>query len=231
MNQTQGPILAHPTAVNVAYLLPRCRVLGPGERFVIWVQGCPLRCHGCHNPDFLTFREIRWYTIEQLLDLIIPLEGLEGITFVGGEPFAQARALADLAAWVRRSGLSVMTYSGFTLTELQADRLPGSSLLLNCIDLLMDGPFQEDLPTRRPWRGSDNQHLYALSSRYAEQETAWNQPVGQDFEVRINPDGHLEVVGIPPEPVTTALQGDTDWLSESQRITTNSRKSFNEKGR
>ena len=62
----------------------------------------------------------------------------------------------------------------------------------------MDGPYRQELPTQKPWRGSDNQRLVALSARYSDRVDAWNQPLGQDFEIRMQADGTLEVLGIPP---------------------------------
>ena len=185
-------------AVNVAHLVERCRAFGPGERFVLWVKGCPLQCPGCHNPDFLPFVDAAWTTIEELERRILATTGIEGVTFVGGEPFAQARALGVLAQRIRRAGLSIMTFSGYTVEQLVSGIEPYAMWLLYSADLLMDGRYRQDLPTAKPWRGSDNQQLIALSSRYADQVEAWSQPLGQDFEVRVRANGTLEVLGIPP---------------------------------
>jgi len=198
MNPVHGKILARPDAVNIAHVVERCRVLGPGERFVIWVQGCPLRCPGCHNPQFLAFRDAAWVDVGDLADHVKIIHGIEGVTFVGGEPFAQARALASLAARLRDTGLSVMAYSGFTLDQLLAGVTPDALALLNACDLLMDGPYLRGSATQKPWRGSDNQQLIALSNRYGAEVRGWNQPTGQSFEMRVAPDGTLEVLGIPP---------------------------------
>lgn len=198
MSQPRDNALSRPDAVNVAHMVERCRVLGPGERFVIWVQGCPLRCPGCHNPQFQPFADATWMTIGELERRILAVDGIEGVTFAGGEPLAQARALGVLAQRIRRTGLSVMAYSGFILEELLSGIVPDAIWLLYSADLLMDGPYRRELPTQRPWRGSDNQRLIALSGRYAGQVDRWNEAVGQTFEVRIGPHGTLEVIGIPP---------------------------------
>lgn len=197
-NSLGGRVLARDDAVNVAHMVLRCRVLGPGDRFVLWVQGCPLRCPGCHNPQFLPFREALWMTVEELAVKIARVPRLEGVTYVGGEPFAQAQALAALSRVLRRSGLSVMTYSGYTLEELRAGHLHGADALLAETDLLLDGRYIQRLPTARPWRGSDNQRLIALSDRYRGRVEEWNRPTGQQFEVRVNETGQVEFLGIPP---------------------------------
>jgi anaerobic ribonucleoside-triphosphate reductase activating protein len=144
--------------------------------------------------------------VELLVSRVLATAGIEGLTIVGGEPFAQARALATLAAQVRRGGLSVMVYSGYTFEELASGKVPDARPLLGATDLLMDGPYLRDLPTQKPWRGSDNQQLIALSDRYSTEEVAvWNQPVGQSFEMRVAPDGTLEVLGIPPATLVSAV--------------------------
>ncbi|MCX5647716.1 MAG: 4Fe-4S single cluster domain-containing protein [Planctomycetota bacterium] len=209
MSRPEDRTLSRPDAVNVAHLVERCRVLGPGERFALWVQGCPLRCPGCHNLDFLPFVDAMWITIGELERRILATTGIEGVTFVGGEPFAQARALGILAQRIRRAGLSVMVYSGYTVEQLVSGVEPDAMWLLYSTDLVMDGPYRRELPTQRPWRGSDNQRLIALSQRYADRVEEWNRPVGQDFEVRVRADGTLEVLGIPPAALS-AREG-TAW--------------------
>ena len=198
MSRSHHQTLSRPDAVNVAHIVDRCRVLGPGERFTLWVQGCPLQCPGCHNPQYLPFVDAAWTPIEELERRILATTGIEGVTFVGGEPFAQARALGILAQRIRRAGLSVMVYSGYTVEQLVSGVEPDAMWLLYSTDLVMDGPYRRELPTRRPWRGSDNQQLIALSTRYANEVESWNRPRGQGFEVRIRADGSLEVLGVPP---------------------------------
>ena len=191
-------LLARPDAVNAAHTVERCRVLGPGERFVLWVQGCPMRCLGCHNPQFQPFEDRTWLPVGVLVSRVLSVPGSEGVTLVGGEPFAQARALARLARSVRGSGRTVVTYTGYTLEQLESGVVPHADELLGETDLLVDGPYHRELPTQRPWRGSDNQRLIPLSDRYRDQVSQWNQPTGQQFEVRVSSEGGVEILGIPP---------------------------------
>ena len=198
MNPSSTRVLSRPDAVNVDHVVDRCRVLGPGERFVVWVQGCPLRCPGCHNPAFQPFADNLWIPVDDLADRALATSGIEGVTYVGGEPFSQARALAALSRRVRSAGLSVMVFSGFTLAELRSGAVPFAGDLLDAADLLMDGRYERGMPTAKPWRGSDNQRLVSLSDRYAAEVDAWNRPVGQTFELRLSADGAVEALGIPP---------------------------------
>ncbi len=220
--QTRPEILAQPDAVNVAHTVERCGVLGPGWRYVVWVQGCPLRCPGCSNPELLAFRHARWLSITELEARVLAVPDIDGITFSGGEPFAQAEALAALSSRLRRAapGLSLMAYSGFTLNELQSGCMPHAKELLAGLDLLMEGPYVQTLPTRKLWRGSDNQRLIALSERYRDQVAGWNEPVGQTFEVRIQPDGGIEILGIAPPSLVA------DHRKHSANATTGQRCQF-----
>lgn len=97
MSRPIGHMLSRPDAVNVAHMVQHCRVLGPGDRFVLWVQGCPLCCEGCHNPQFQPFEDRLWLGVNELAAMILAVKGIEGASFAGGEPFGQVQALARLA--------------------------------------------------------------------------------------------------------------------------------------
>lgn len=151
--------------IEVAMIVPRTEAEGPGVRFAVWVQGCPLRCPGCCNPEMLAFKAADRRRAADLVEEACD-SGAEGISLLGGEPFAQAEGLAPLAEGVRARGLSVMIYSGYTLAELQAQG-PAAARLLAATDLLVDGRFEaQRLSQRRRFIGSDNQVLHFLSDRY-----------------------------------------------------------------
>jgi anaerobic ribonucleoside-triphosphate reductase activating protein len=156
-------------AVAVARLLTRTRAEGPGERTAVWVQGCTIRCPGCFNPHLWTFRG-GWRVPVNTLAAQIIAAGTQGLTLLGGEPFDQAPALAKVAAAVREAGRSVMTFTGYTRTELHAAAAAGQrgvADLLAQTDLLAAGPFLADrIDTARPWVGSTNQELVLLSERF-----------------------------------------------------------------
>src|SRR4051812_10002758 len=94
-------------------------------------------------------------SIDELLDTI-PIS-VEGITLLGGEPFAQAEQAGTLARAAKQRGLTVMVFSGYTLAELR-QRADAAELLAAC-DLLVDGKYERDQPeppppTGRRWIGS-----------------------------------------------------------------------------
>lgn len=142
---------------------------GPGRRFAVWVQGCSLGCAGCCNPEMFSPRGGRAVDAAELARQVRQTAGIEGLSVLGGEPFEQAPAVAELCAGVRAAGLSVMVYTGFTLAELRGERAPveGAEALLAQADLLVDGRFLRARPeARRRWVGSQNQQVHFLTGRY-----------------------------------------------------------------
>jgi anaerobic ribonucleoside-triphosphate reductase activating protein len=153
------------TLLNLASWLPRSHANGPGSRMVLWVQGCPFRCQDCQNPENLEFRLNRVMTVRSVWETFQQNPNLDGMSFSGGEPFAQAVALAELAALVRSTGKTVVCWSGYTLSQLQSGRIPGALALIDSIDLLIDGLFIPHLAGNYPLRGSANQELHFLTGK------------------------------------------------------------------
>lgn len=198
-----------------ARFLDATRAEGPGLRSALWVQGCSVRCPGCFNPHL-------WAEAGASLDGTVDLAerfadetvaaGAEGITLLGGEPFDQAEALAAVAEAVRRRGLTVMTFSGYTLDALRGWAVERDDIarLLAATDLLVDGPYLRDRPdAARPWLGSTNQGLTALSSVYAEAVAHIEAGGGLDrIEIRIDPSGRIDVNGWAGDAALAALLDD-----------------------
>ena len=143
---------------------PESIVDGPGFRYVIFVQGCPHHCRGCHNPESWAFDTGYDISVEEVFDQIRKNRGLKGVTFSGGEPFEQVPALLSLAKLVKGAGLSLMSYSGYTLDELEARRDAGTDELLGMLDILVDGRFvEEQRDLTLIYRGSDNQRVIDMN--------------------------------------------------------------------
>ncbi len=154
--------------LNLASWLPRSCANGPGNRMVLWVQGCPFRCPGCQNPDFLEFRINQVVTVDYVWQVFQQLPDLAGISFSGGEPFAQAVALAELANLVQSAGKTVVCWTGYRLEQLQSGHVRGADRLLQHVDLLIDGLFIQQHLSDNMLRGSHNQELHFLSGRITE---------------------------------------------------------------
>ena len=132
---------------------------GPGIRTTFFCQGCPHHCEGCHNPETWDFGCGTQVPVEDLVDVVKSNPLCRGVTFSGGEPFAQAAGFAKLAKLLKAEGYEVASYSGFTFEEL----LKGSDAqkeLLASIDILIDGPFvMAERSLEIAFRGSRNQRI------------------------------------------------------------------------
>jgi len=165
--------------LRLAGIEPESVVDGPGNRMVIFVQGCPFRCPGCHNPEAHDPQGGYAATVEEVRDKIerAAQQGIDGITFSGGEPFAQAAALAQLAEKVKAMGLHLVTFSGYTFEQLmqQAKTEPAISRLLQLTDILVDGPFRlQERDLSLLYRGSRNQRLLDVPASLEKGEpVAW----------------------------------------------------------
>ena len=135
---------------------------GPGLRFVLFVQGCPRDCPGCHNPQTHPFGTGTPMRVSELADRILSNPLTTGVTFSGGEPLCQAEPLALLAERLRnaRPDLDIAIYTGYTFEELLAEADPARLRLLRAADILVDGPFVQSLADRLlSFRGSSNQRI------------------------------------------------------------------------
>lgn len=177
-------------------ILLRTRVEGPGERACIWVQGCSIRCVGCAVPWTWTKSAGEEHCVVSLCEAICAEPGLEGITLLGGEPFDQAESVAAIARYVRRRGMGVVTFSGFTKARLSSGEQPGWLELLAETDLLIDGAYeqvQHDLS--RPWVGSTNQQYHFLTGRYGYSDVSPGTHPNR-VEMRIRRDGVVRLNGM-----------------------------------
>ena len=135
---------------------------GPGLRYVVFTQGCPHKCKGCHNPESQEFRENRLVEIDQIIDDIKSNPLGQGVTLSGGEPFSQAGPCAELAEKLKHEGYNIWCYTGnyYEKHAKEAKKSPDIAKLLDNIDVLVDGPFVEDLKSySADWRGSTNQRI------------------------------------------------------------------------
>jgi anaerobic ribonucleoside-triphosphate reductase activating protein len=183
--------------LRVAQIVPATEAEGPGVRFALWFQGCPLRCPGCCNPEMLPFEGGTSMCVADVVRQVeesARLHPVEGITLLGGEPLAHARGAAVLARAVREHGLSVMVFSGFTLEEAREMSDPAVMELIGLTDILVDGPYVRELPdTTRRWIGSTNQRIHFLTERYHFDES-WAK--ANTLEIRLH-EGELTVNGFP----------------------------------
>lgn len=151
--------------IRIAGIVNESVVDGKGIRCTIFVQGCLHDCKGCHNPHT---HSLAGGTVMRLCDITEIIEAnplLDGITLSGGEPFLYPDELADLSEWAQENRLNVWCYTGYTYEELLelAEEKPQVARLLESIDVLVDGRFEEDKTDfRLKFKGSSNQRIIDL---------------------------------------------------------------------
>ena len=145
--------------LDLAGIVSDSIVDGPGIRTTVFCQGCPHRCEGCHNPETWAFGCGTPPQAEKILQIVRSNPLCRGVTFSGGEPFAQAEGFAELARLLKSYGYEVASYSGYTFEQLLRGT-PAQRALLEHIDVLIDGPFiQSEKSMELSFRGSRNQRI------------------------------------------------------------------------
>lgn len=173
---------------------PRSRANGPGARFVVWMQGCTLGCAGCFNPATHPATGGREITVDALAAELATAKaaGVEGLSLSGGEPLQQAAASAALLDVARALGMSTLAFSGYTLDEIRA--LPDGPAVLARLDVLIDGRYVSTERLASGLRGSANQRIQLLTSRYSLADVEAT-PIA---EIRIGPTGDVVLTGVNP---------------------------------
>ena len=135
---------------------------GNGIRTVIWTQGCPHNCLGCHNPSTHSFDDGALVDVDYIKSEIADLVYQDGITFSGGDPMCQAEACYEIAKYAKELGLNIWCYTGYTYEQLikLGEKKKAIMNFLSVIDVLVDGKFMIEYKSLDClYRGSTNQRL------------------------------------------------------------------------
>jgi len=131
---------------------------GPGLRMVVWAQGCFKKCRNCHNPQTHDFDGGILREVEDIFSEIDEYPLKQGVTFSGGEPFAQVFGFLELAKLLKNKNINIWCFTGYEYEQLV--KIPSARKLLEYIDVLIDGPFIESLKNENLlFRGSSNQRI------------------------------------------------------------------------
>ncbi len=178
--------------MNYATIKPRDIANGPGVRVSLFVSGCTHHCKGCFNAEAWDFdfgQPFTQETMDHIIDLLKP-SFVRGLTLLGGEPFDSRNqpAIVPLLERIRRElpEKSIWAFTGYLLEpDLLSGRLCNPSITqryLNCLDVLVDGPFVEakkNLTLR--FRGSENQRLIDIPKTLAAGEVVlWTDWQGHE---------------------------------------------------
>jgi len=190
------PLYRSPDYLNLAAFYPLATHLGPGQRALVWLQGCRNNCPGCVTPEMQEVVERDWVSVQDLVSLVASLDDCEGVTFIGGEPFLQYRALATFADMIKKVDKTLMIYTGYKYVELIGLQKEEIELILNATDILVDGPYLKEQDHGEMWRGSANQRILFLSERY--HEWKWvREARRRETTIHYGEDGKYVILGIP----------------------------------
>jgi len=166
--------------LRLAGIIHESVVDGPGFRSVVFVQGCPHHCPGCHSPHTQPFKGGKLRKISQIAKEILARPLLDGVTFSGGEPFSQPEGLSLLAKeLLKNEKVNLWIYTGYLFEQLQkmVEKDCFVKELLAVADVLVDGPFVLKLrDLSLPFRGSSNQRLVDLKKTLAKKQVILWQP-------------------------------------------------------
>lgn len=209
--------------LRIARLQERTLALGPGARGVVWFQGCSLTCRGCIAASMNAAPPRVLTTPALLADWCISLQDIDGITVSGGDPFdQQPSALADFLESIRtRSNLSILVFTGRTLDQLRRHSDPSVARCLAAIDILVDGPYVEELNDGTGWRGSSNQVIHALGPRSL--GSSEGAIATRRVELMVTAGGRVSFTGIPTrgrgEGISARLHSATSADCTGQKTT------------
>ncbi len=176
--------------LRIHNFIEKTSVNGPGIRFGLWVQGCNLKCPYCFNPQTHSFDGGKLYEVEDIFNKILAVNGIEGISISGGEPFLQPKPLLELVRLIKENtNLTILIFTGFYLSELVKRSL--ANKILTFVDVLIAGRYIKEKQINDYLRSSDNQQIHFLSDRYTMQNLKQ-----KSTEIIIDEKGNLVMSGI-----------------------------------
>ena len=177
--------------INIHSLIKNSGVNGPGDRFVIWTQGCRKMCKNCYNPETWSHYKNNLITIEEIINQIKD-SNATGVTISGGDPFEQPREIFSLLEKISLLDLKdgVIVFTGYTIEEIKT--IPQLESCLKYIDLLIDGRYFEDLRISSGLAGSSNQQFHFLTDKISREEVL----IDQEVEIHFS-SGLIQITGFP----------------------------------
>lgn len=175
--------------LRLNYEVPLSKANGPGTRYTVWVQGCSIHCPGCMNVDTWDPNKGYEISVDDLVEKIKDVPGIDGVTITGGEPLDQLEPVYELCSKLREF-TSVFLTTGYYLYQIQRMELN----IVKVLDIICFGPFEKDKLCKGQWKGSSNQEVMFLTSRGRD---LLNMPVISE-EAIIGPAGSVTITGFNP---------------------------------
>ncbi len=182
--------------LNIAAICESTQALGPGNRFVIWVQGCTFNCFNCETPEFRPLQLSNIVSVSNLIDLICSQNKINGLTISGGEPFLQGKNLTYLIKKLKsKKEFDIIVYTGYEYKDLIWGK---AKQFLRHIDVLISGKYIDKLNNNKGLRGSTNQEIIFLTNKLTKHKNNfYNQT--RKLEYHINDNEIIRMIGIAPK--------------------------------
>lgn len=180
--------------LNIADYVRSSKALGPGNRFVLWVQGCQFNCYNCISPNYKEFGKGKDILVSKLCDYIVNTENIDGVTISGGEPIDQIVGVSELVNKInlKRPELNIIIFTGYNHKDLIVSN---KIQLLKNVDVLICGIYIHALNDGIGIRGSNNQEIVFNTDRMVHNKDLFYNS-DRVLEISVN-DNEINIVGIP----------------------------------
>jgi anaerobic ribonucleoside-triphosphate reductase activating protein len=177
--------------INIHSLIKNSGVNGPGDRFVIWTQGCRKGCKNCYNPETWSHYKNNLITIEEIIEEI-KISSATGVTISGGDPLEQPMEIFSLLEKISLLDLKdgVIVFTGYTLEQIKKDCQ--LERCLKYIDVLIDGRYIDEKRISSGLAGSSNQEFHFLTDKISRD----NILIDQEVEIHLLGD-LIQLTGFP----------------------------------
>lgn len=163
------------TKISLARMYYPVKVLGPGCRVGIWLNGCDRRCPGCVSPELQIYDKAKEVSVTEIMGMLGRIDGvIDGFTISGGEPFFRPQALETLVRALADVNDDILIFTGYTIEELRSQGKREIDAVLHICAALVDGPYVRELSDANGLRGSSNQscRVFKYREKYAGIEAA-----------------------------------------------------------
>ena len=159
--------------MRYAGLIKNDTAAAPGMCVTFFVQGCPLRCPGCHNKDSWDYDggiEFTPQVLDEIIEALTANNIERNLCIMGGEPLCDNNAFltALVIEEVKKAlpDIKIYIWSGYTYEKLLESHHPQVRSVLQKADVLIDGPYIEaERDISLPMRGSRNQRIIDLTEK------------------------------------------------------------------
>lgn len=161
--------------ISLARIYYPVKVLGPGNRVGIWLNGCNKKCPGCISPEMQFYDHSKEFAVSDIVKMLQSIKDrIDGFTISGGEPFFNPRSLSILLQSLAKICDDILIFTGFTLDELKEQESDDINSVLNNCSVIIDGPYVKELKVEKGLRGSSNQqiNIFKYHDRYSNIEIA-----------------------------------------------------------